>query len=80
MMFLLVSFKANLETDGLNNKRDKHIRPLGGRWAACHATCQVALQVSLPEIDGAIEPLIFSGRDGTSGRSIPMQDPVPFGG
>ncbi|CAE7602182.1 CHLH [Symbiodinium natans] len=32
-----------------------------------------ALQVSLPEIDGAIEPLIFSGRDGTSGRSIPMQ-------
>jgi len=35
---------------------------------------QVALQVSLPEIDGAIEPLIFSGRDGTSGRSIPMQD------
>ena len=34
---------------------------------------QVALQVSLPEIDGAIEPLIFSGRDGTSGRSIPMQ-------
>jgi len=37
---------------------------------------QVALQVSLPEIDGAIEPLIFSGRDGTSGRSIPMQDRV----
>eukprot|EP00913_Durusdinium_trenchii_P019127 g17974.t1 len=35
---------------------------------------QVALQVSLPEIDGAIEPLIFSGRDGTSGRSIPMQE------
>ena len=29
--------------------------------------------MSLPEIDGAIEPLIFSGRDGTSGRSIPMQ-------
>eukprot|EP00439_Symbiodinium_sp_Y106_P001678 s10254_g1.t1 len=37
---------------------------------------QVALQVSLPEIDGAIEPLIFSGRDGTSGRSIPMQDRI----
>jgi len=37
---------------------------------------QVALQVSLPEIDGAIEPLIFSGRDGTSGRAIPMQDRI----
>ncbi|CAK0800811.1 unnamed protein product [Prorocentrum cordatum] len=37
---------------------------------------QVALQVSLPEIDGAIEPLIFSGRDGTSGRSIPMPDRI----
>lgn len=37
---------------------------------------QVALQVSLPEIDGAIEPLIFSGRDGTTGRSIPMQDRI----
>eukprot|EP00930_Biecheleria_cincta_P083275 TRINITY_DN72881_c0_g1_i1.p1 TRINITY_DN72881_c0_g1~~TRINITY_DN72881_c0_g1_i1.p1 ORF type:complete len:1488 (-),score=365.15 TRINITY_DN72881_c0_g1_i1:600-5000(-) len=37
---------------------------------------QVALQVSLPEIDGAIEPLIFAGRDGTSGRSIPMQDRI----
>ena len=34
---------------------------------------EVWLKVSLPEIDGAIEPLIFSGRDGTSGRSIPMQ-------
>lgn len=37
---------------------------------------QVALQVSLPEIDGAIEPIIFSGRDGTSGRSIPMPDRI----
>ncbi|CAK0834673.1 unnamed protein product, partial [Prorocentrum cordatum] len=37
---------------------------------------QVALQVSLPEIDGAIEPMIFAGRDGTSGRSIPMQDRI----
>lgn len=41
---------------------------------------QVALQVSLPEIDGAIEPLIFSGRDGTSGRSIPMQVPSVWQG
>lgn len=37
---------------------------------------QVALQVSLPEIDGAIEPLIFAGRDSASGRSIPMQDRI----
>jgi len=37
---------------------------------------QVALQVSLPEIDGAIEPIIFAGRDGTSGRSIPMPDRI----
>jgi magnesium chelatase subunit H len=37
---------------------------------------QVALQVALPEIDGAIEPLIFSGRDGVTGRSIPQSDRV----
>merc|ERR1719157_13298 len=28
---------------------------------------QVALQVSLPEIDGAIEPIIFAGREGATG-------------
>lgn len=37
---------------------------------------QVALQVSLPEIDGAIEPVIFAGRDGMTGRSIPLQDRI----
>jgi magnesium chelatase subunit H len=37
---------------------------------------QVALQVSLPELDGAIEPLIYSGRDGPTGRSIPLYDRV----
>lgn len=37
---------------------------------------QVALQVSLPEIDGAIEPVIFAGRDGPTGRSIPLQDRI----
>eukprot|EP00871_Galdieria_phlegrea_P003759 jgi/Galph1/4384/GphlegSOOS_G3038.1 len=37
---------------------------------------QVALQISLPELDGAIEPLIFSGRDGPTGRSIPLHDRV----
>ncbi|CDF41351.1 magnesium chelatase subunit H [Chondrus crispus] len=37
---------------------------------------QVALQVSLPELDGAIEPVIFAGRDGQTGRSIPLQDRI----
>jgi len=37
---------------------------------------QVALQVALPELDGAIEPLIFSGRDGVTGRSIPQADRI----
>jgi len=37
---------------------------------------QVALQVSLPEIDGAIEPIIYAGREGATGRSIPLADRV----
>jgi len=37
---------------------------------------QVALQVSLPEIDGAIEPVIYGGREGNTGRSVPMADRV----
>lgn len=37
---------------------------------------QVALQVSLPELDGALEPVIFAGRDGLTGRSIPLQDRI----
>lgn len=37
---------------------------------------QVALQVSLPEIDGAIEPIIFAGREGNTGRSVPLADRV----
>ncbi|CAN0372460.1 unnamed protein product, partial [Discosporangium mesarthrocarpum] len=37
---------------------------------------QVALQVSLPEIDGAIEPIIYAGREGATGRSIPLSDRV----
>jgi magnesium chelatase subunit H len=37
---------------------------------------QVALQVSLPEIDGAIEPIIFAGREGNTGRSVPLSDRV----
>jgi magnesium chelatase subunit H len=37
---------------------------------------QVALQVALPELDGAIEPIIMSGRDGMTGKAIPLQDRV----
>lgn len=37
---------------------------------------QVALQVALPELDGAIEPIILSGRDGATGKAIPMADRI----
>ena len=33
-------------------------------------------QVSLPEIDGAIEPIIYAGREGATGRSVPLADRV----
>lgn len=35
-----------------------------------------ALQVSLPEIDGAMEPIIYAGREGATGRSVPLADRV----
>ena len=37
---------------------------------------QVALQVALPEIDGAIEPIIYAGREAATGRSVPLSDRV----
>ncbi len=37
---------------------------------------QVALQVALPELDGAIEPIILSGRDSATGKAIPMADRI----
>ena len=37
---------------------------------------QVVLQVSLPEIDGAIEPFIYVGREGAKGHSITLADSV----
>ncbi len=37
---------------------------------------QVALQIALPELDGAIEPIIMSGRDGATGKAITLQDRV----
>ena len=36
----------------------------------------LAAQVSLPEIDGAIEPIIYAGREGATGRSVPLADRV----
>ncbi|AFZ04452.1 magnesium chelatase subunit H [Calothrix sp. PCC 6303] len=37
---------------------------------------QVALQIAIPELDGAIEPIIMSGRDGATGKAIALQDRV----
>ncbi|MBD2161635.1 magnesium chelatase subunit H [Limnothrix sp. FACHB-1083] len=37
---------------------------------------QVALQIAIPELDGAIEPIIVSGRDGNTGKAIALQDRV----
>ncbi|MBE9079375.1 magnesium chelatase subunit H [Romeria aff. gracilis LEGE 07310] len=37
---------------------------------------QVALQMAIPELDGAIEPIVMSGRDGMTGRAITLQDRV----
>ena len=35
---------------------------------------QVALQVALPELDGAVEPLVFAGREPRSGKSHALPD------
>jgi len=37
---------------------------------------QVALQVSLPELDGAIEPIIYAGRESVTGKSVPLDDRI----
>ncbi|AFY78626.1 magnesium chelatase, H subunit [Pleurocapsa sp. PCC 7327] len=37
---------------------------------------QVALQIAIPELDGAIEPIILSGRDRNTGRAIALQDRI----
>ncbi|MEH1941622.1 MAG: magnesium chelatase subunit H [Nostoc sp.] len=37
---------------------------------------QVALQIAIPELDGAIEPIILSGRDGATGKAIALRDRV----
>jgi len=37
---------------------------------------QVALQVALPELDGGMDPIIFSGRDRATGKSHSLYDQV----
>jgi len=37
---------------------------------------QVALQVALPELDGGLEPIIFSGRDSRTGKSHALHDRI----
>ncbi len=37
---------------------------------------QVALQIAIPELDGAIEPIVLSGRDGNTGKAIALQDRI----
>ncbi|WP_338463021.1 magnesium chelatase subunit H [Synechococcus elongatus IITB7] len=37
---------------------------------------QVALQIAIPELDGAIEPIIMSGRDSATGKAHTLQDRV----
>ncbi|MCM1983533.1 magnesium chelatase subunit H [Lyngbya confervoides] len=37
---------------------------------------QVALQIAIPELDGAIEPIVLSGRDGNTGKAHTLQDRV----
>eukprot|EP00204_Picochlorum_oklahomense_P000044 CAMPEP_0118801986 /NCGR_PEP_ID=MMETSP1161-20130426/3453_1 /TAXON_ID=249345 /ORGANISM="Picochlorum oklahomensis, Strain CCMP2329" /LENGTH=1410 /DNA_ID=CAMNT_0006729979 /DNA_START=72 /DNA_END=4304 /DNA_ORIENTATION=+ len=37
---------------------------------------QVALQVALPELDGAIEPIVFAGRDSATGKSHSLPDRI----
>lgn len=37
---------------------------------------QVALQIAIPELDGAIEPIILSGRDGATGKAHALQDRI----
>jgi magnesium chelatase subunit H len=35
---------------------------------------QVALQIAIPELDGAIEPVVMSGRDSNTGKAHALQD------
>ena len=37
---------------------------------------QVALQIAIPELDGAIEPIVLSGRDDATGKAHTLQDRI----
>ncbi|MEN9225092.1 MAG: magnesium chelatase subunit H [Thermostichus sp. HHBFW_bins_43] len=37
---------------------------------------QVALQIAIPELDGAIDPIILSGRDAATGKAHALQDRI----
>lgn len=48
-------------------------------WAASDLglhPVQVALQIAIPELDGAIDPIILSGRDAATGKAHAMQDRI----
>lgn len=49
---------------------------LGMFVSSAAAAAAADAQVSLPEIDGAIEPIIYAGREGATGRSVPLSDRV----
>ena len=38
--------------------------------------CQPHQQVALPELDGAIEPIVFAGRDSNTGKSHSLPDRI----
>lgn len=44
--------------------------------ALMHACTHVLGQVALPELDGAMEPIVFAGRDSNSGKSHSLPDRI----
>ena len=38
--------------------------------------CARAGQVALPELDGALEPIVFAGRDSNTGKSHSLPDRI----
>lgn len=41
-----------------------------------HRPVVVVLQVALPELDGALEPIVFAGRDSNTGKSHSLPDRI----
>ena len=48
-----------------------------GCWCGCALTrvCN-GWQVALPELDGALEPIVFAGRDSNTGKSHSLPDRI----